>query len=312
MAFSTRGALALSLLAAVSGGDATAQSSASLERLGITQIFTNDWFGMPVGDRFDRWRTGSYQVSGFWGPGWDGALPSDPFALLEFRFRGEIIAPDNLAVPAAGDRLYAPMLSFGASTHVEFRGLEVAAGVDLVLVGDQTGVMNVHDGIHRIFGGSNVDLSDYMVEDGLYLNATVEGARAIEWGSAEMRPFVEVQAGVETLARIGIDARFGGFDAEALLVRDTVSGQRVVGIPSGNGGGWSFAVGGDLAYVGESVLLPSNGPAEAEDLRFRLRGGVNYEFGPSNMFYGVTYLSEEFVGQDEGQLIGSLSLTLQF
>jgi hypothetical protein len=108
-----------------------------------------------------------------------------------------------------------------------------------------------------------------------------------------------------------VDARFGGFDDEALLVRDPVTGQRLVGIQGGNGGGWSFAAGGDIAYVGQSVLLPSAGP-EAESVRLRARGGVNFAFGPSSFFYGVTYLSEEFEGQYEGQLVGSMSLNLRF
>lgn len=70
-------------------------------------------------------------------------------------------------------------------------------------------------------------------------------------------------------------------------------------------------VGGDVAYIHDSVLLPASGPA-AEEMRFRLRGGVNYVYGMSNFFYGVTYLSEEFVGQDEGQLVGSMSMMLRF
>lgn len=311
MTFLARGALALSLFAASLTGQAHAQDS-GVERLGITQIFSNDWFGMPVGDRYDRWRTGAYQVSGFWGRNaWDGALPNQPFALMEYRFRGEIIAPDNLAAPAADDRRYAPALYLGATTHFAYRGLEIAAGADLVLTGDNSGLMALHDGIHRTFGGSDVNLSNFMIEDGIYLNAVVEGARTLEWGNAQVRPFVEAQAGVETLVRIGADLRFGNFDAEALLIRDSTTGQRVIGIPDNFGDGWSFSAGADLAYVNSSILLPANGPAP-EDLRFRLRGGVNHAYGPSNFFYGVTYLSEEFIGQDEGQLVGTVSLMLQF
>lgn len=311
MAFSPRGAIALSLMASLLGGAAQAQDS-GLTRLGVVQIFDNDWFGMPLGDRYDRWRTGSYQVSGIFGrDDWDGALPYAPFALMEFRFRGEIIAPDNLAAPAAGDRRYAPVLSFGAATHFDYRGLEVSAGLDLALTGEQTGLMDLHDGIHRTFGGSDVDLSNFMIDDGVYLNATVEGARTLEWGNSEVRPFVEAQAGLETLVRVGADLRFGNYDPEAFLVRDTTTGQRVVAIPGESVGGWSFSLGADAAYVSDSVLLPANGPA-AEDMRYRVRGGVGHGFGPVDFFYGVTYLSEEFEGQEEGQLVGTLSLLLQF
>ncbi|HID67344.1 MAG TPA: DUF2219 family protein [Roseibacterium sp.] len=311
MVSSTRGAAALVLLATAFAAPANAQGSAGGESLGTVQIFTNDWFGMPFGDRFDRWRTGSYQVSHFRGEAWNGTLPSDPFALVEYRFRGEIIAPDNLAAPAAGDRLYAPVLYFGATTHFELRGIEVALGADLVLTGDQTGLMGLHDGIHRTFGGSSVDLANFMIEDGIYFNGIVEGARSLEWGAANVRPFLEVQAGFESLVRAGVDLRFGNFDDEALLIRDPITGQRLIGVPGDNGGGWTFSAGGDVAFVGDSVLLPTSGPA-IEDTRYRVRGGVNFAFGPSNFFYGVTYLSEEFVGQSEGQLVGSMSLMLRF
>jgi len=39
---------------------------------------------------------------------------------------------------------------------------------------------------------------------------------------------------------------------------------------------------------------------------------MNYAVGFSNIFYGLTYLSEEFVGQPEGQTVGSLTVDLQF
>ncbi len=301
---------AAALIAAFAATPALAQDSA-YQFQGVTQIFTNDWFGMPIGDRFDRWRTGGYQVSTLWASDWDGALPYAPFELIEVRFRGEIIAPDNLAAPAAGDRRYAPALYLGASTHFDYRGFEISAGADIALTGDQTGLMDLHDSIHRTFGGSDVDLSNFMIEDGVYLNVTGEAARSFEVGTSELRPFVEAQIGVETLARVGADIRLGNFDNESFLLRDPVTGQRVVAIAGDTTGGWSFSAGGDVAYVHESVLLPDNGPAP-EDIRFRLRGAAHYGFGPVDFSYGVTYLSEEFVGQEEGQLVGSLSMLLRF
>jgi hypothetical protein len=290
---------------------ATSAEASSRSRLGTVRIFTNDWFGMPVGDRYDRWRTGALQTSAFFGQPWDGSLPSQPGALMEYRIRGEIIAPDNLAVPAPGDRLYAPALYFGAATHFESRGFEFSLGADLALTGDQTHLMDLHDAIHRTFGGSDVDLSAHMIENGIHLNVSAEAGRSFALGGAEVRPFADMQAGVETLVRAGVDLRFGSFDNTALMVRDAITGQRVLGLPGDHGGGWSFSAGADVAYVADSVLLPAGGP-EAEDTRFRARGGVNYAFGPSNFFYGVTYLSEEFVGQPEGQLVGTMALMLRF
>ena len=67
-----------------------------------------------------------------------------------------------------------------------------------------------------------------------------------------------------------------------------------------------------MAYVDSSRYLPSDRGYEVEEARYRLRAGVNYAFGSSNIFYGLTHLSEEFVGQPEGQTIGSVSFGFQF
>jgi hypothetical protein len=301
---------AAALCAALVAPPATAQESAYSYQ-GVSQIFSNDWYGMPVGDRFDRWRTGSYQLSGFWGSDWDGRLPDTPFEMLELRFRGEIIAPDNLANPAADDRLYAPALYFGASTHFMRHAYEITLAADVAFLGDQTGLMGLHDAIHRAFDDNGVALDDFMIEDGTFFHASAEVGRTFDLGRATLRPFAEAQAGVETMVRAGADIRFGNVDHDALLIRDVVTGQRVIGLPGGNTSGWSFAGGADLAYVHESELLPAQGP-DHEELRFRVRGAAHYGFGPADLSYGVTYLSEEFVTQPEGQLVGTLSLMLRF
>jgi len=57
---------------------------------------------------------------------------------------------------------------------------------------------------------------------------------------------------------------------------------------------------------------PSDTGPDHEDMRYRVRGGVGHGYGPADFFYGVTFLSEEFEGQDEGQLVGTLSLMLRF
>jgi hypothetical protein len=75
------------------------------ETLGVVSVFGNDWYGVPFGDRFDRWRTGHLRVSLLRGERWRDALPTQPFDLMEYRIRGEIIAPDNLSTPAPGVRI---------------------------------------------------------------------------------------------------------------------------------------------------------------------------------------------------------------
>ena len=69
-----------------------------------------------------------------------------------------------------------------------------------------------------------------------------------------------------------------------LLLRDVVTGQ-LYRATEGDGVGLSYLLGVDGASVFDSNYLP---------------------------FYGATYLSEEFEGQTEGQVLGSLKLNFNF
>ncbi|MDA8747927.1 lipid A deacylase LpxR family protein, partial [Litoreibacter sp.] len=126
-----------------------------------------------------------------------------------------------------------------------------------------------------------------------------------------IRPFIEVQAGAETLARIGADVTFGGLGRESLLLRDAGTGQRYVGVAGNDLRGLSLILGGDIAYVADSRYLATPGIA-TKDLRTRLRAGYHRGWRNGGIFYGVTYLGKEFEAQREGQLTGSVALRLQF
>ena len=292
---------------AMLAGPAAAQSDR--ETLGLTQLFTND----TLADRQDRWRTGAFSASLFRGPSWTGDLPAQPFSIMEYRFRGEAIAPDNLSTPAPGDRLYAGTWWLGAHTHFAWQGFDVTAGADLAITGEQSGIRSLQSSIHDLFSMPRVGLENYQVENGIYLHGTLEVARALRWQGGEARPFVELQAGVETMARAGVDLTFGQLGQGGLRTRDPITGQRIAGITNiADEGGWSFLLGADTAWVDSSIFLPEDRGFLAEDQRHRARLGVNYGFGQSNIFYGVTWLSEEFVGQPEGQMIGSLSVDIRF
>lgn len=276
--------------------------------LGMARLFTND----TIADRKDRWRTGAYGVSLFRGQGWSGALPAQPFALMEYRFRGEVMAPDNLRRPAPGDRLYAGSFWVGAHTHLDWRGVDITAGADIVVTGEQTGIRRLQSAIHDRLSMPRMDMEQYQVANGVYLHGTVEMARSVLLGWGEIRPFFEGQAGVETLARAGVDLTFGDLGQGGLRTRDPITGQRIAGVVGADRGGWSFLVGGDVARVERSVFLPESRGYRASATRHRLRAGVNYGFGASNLFYGVTYLSPEFDAQREGQFVGSLSLVVRY
>lgn len=278
------------------------------ETLGQARLFTNDL----IGDGHDRWRSGAYGVSTVRGPGWNGQLPLRMGEIMEYRFRGEVFAPASLTNPAPGDRLYAGVLSVGAHTHFGWQGLEVAAGVDLVGMGEQTGVRHLQEVVHETLSLPSSRVENFQVDNGLYLHGTLEFGRTFAFAEGELRPFVELQAGVENMARVGFDVTFGGYGQGGLRLRDSTTGHRISAIDSEDDHGISLLLGGDFAWVESSRYLPSDRGYTAEDTRFRLRAGVNYAFGYSNIFYGLTYLSEEFEGQSEGQTVGSLTFALEF
>jgi Uncharacterized protein conserved in bacteria (DUF2219) len=292
------------LLACLAAAPVAAQERVTL---GFGRLFTND----ALGDGQDRWQSGSYTLSLVRGPSWSGTLPDRPGVILEYRLRAAVTAASNLENPAPDDRRYAGTLAIGVHTHFDTAGFDVRAGVDLVGIGPNTGVGRFQEEVHEIFGLSDPDLSN-QIGNRLRPTASVEVARMVDLGGARLRPFFEAQAGAETLVRAGADVTFGGFGRGGLMLRDTVSGQLYPGIPDDGAAGVSFVLGADVAHVFSSVYLPDGGQVDLTDTRTRLRGGINWNTGASEVFYGVTWLSKEFEGQPEGQLVGSLRLSLQF
>ncbi|WP_164738247.1 lipid A-modifier LpxR family protein [Frigidibacter oleivorans] len=278
--------------------------------LGIGRMFSND----RIGDGDDRWRTGSYQISVIRGPFWEGQAPGRFGALLEYRLRGEIIAPSELSTPPAGDRRYAGVLTFGLHSHATLGPGEMRAGIDLVAVGPKTRVSAVHDWLHEQGSMPSVSVADDEIGNRLIPTLSAEIGRAFAMGdSAELRPFVEGRAGDETFLRVGADLSFGAIETGALWGRETATGQRYVAVGGQSRPGASFVLGGDAAFVADSPYLDGDGAdPEAEDMRYRLRAGMQLRSQSFGVFYGATWLSEEFEGQPEGQVLGSLRVRMDF
>lgn len=298
-------ALVVALIALLPATGALGQER---QTLGWGRLFDND----ALGDLHDRWRSGSYTVSLLRGPEWSGQLPTGFGQLLEYRVSGSTVTPANLGNPAADDRRYAAPLSFGLHSHFYWRGLEASLGADLVAVGPQTGISGVQSWLHGVLGVAKPDLTDQ-------LGNAVHPALSAEFGRSmalsdqvTLRPFVSAQAGFETMVRAGGDVVIGNFGQGGLLLRDDTTGQRYRGIKGDETPGMSFTLGGDMARVFDSALLPDGGAAVASDTRSRLRAGLAWQGETSSAFYGVTWLSPEFDSQPEGQLVGSVNLNLRF
>lgn len=281
------------------------------ETLGFGRLFTNDYFG----DTQDRWRSGSYSYSIVRGAGWEGRAPAAPGALLEYRLRSEIIAPSALNGAGSDDRAYVGAFSAGLHTHFAWGGANVSTGVDLVAVGPQTGVANLQDGLHKFVSAPNVSNSvhDSQVANAVYPTALAELSYPVQIArTATLRPFVEAQYGVEDYLRVGADILIGDMLQTDLWLRDSPSGQLYAGVESEEPG-YGFVIGADYALIDDSAYFPASFGTVAEDERFRARAGVHWRFGGGiSYFYGLTYLSEEYVGQPEGQLVGSLKLNFNF
>lgn len=307
-------ALTLALVASLQVSAAFAEGFAfpNLETLvGNSRLLTNDL----IGDGKDRWRSGSYAVSFTFGDSVADGLPKSAGALMEYRLRAEILAPANLAVTTAfPDRPYAGVIGLGAFTHVQKDSFNLSYGGELVFVGPSTGLGNLQSWIHGGLGTTKPQMLGEQLPNRLYPTVQAEVSRDIFVGSNAtlLRPFVEAQAGIETYARIGVDAILGNGFQRNFFTRDPTTGFPVTNVRRNRTQNVGFILGGDVAYVTHSNLLPTSRGYKVRDFRPRLRAGVMYEGKNTDVFYGATWLGREFQAQSGSQVVGSIRLNLRF
>jgi len=279
------------------------------ETLGFGRLFTNDYFG----DGLDRWRSGSYSFSIIRGPDWDGAVPERFGELLEYRLRTEIIAPGRLNGPGSTDRPYVGAATLGLHTHFALGAAEISAGLDLTLTGPQTGIGAMQEWFHEVIDAPRPAILDDQLPDAVYPTAILAVTRPyVIAENLTLRPFVEAQIGVEDLLRVGGDVIYGRVGHSDLWLRDGPTGQPYRGI-EGEDRGFAFVAGADFTQVQSSAYLPESMGYFPTDTRVRARAGVHWQMAPqTSFFYGATWLSEEFEGQPEGQILGSLKLNFNF
>ena len=211
------------------------------------------------------------------------------------------------------DRAYVGHLSIGLHRHIQTGGLAYNFGVDASLLGPQTGLMGLQQTVHSELGQPfpsdfvrHTQVSNKFVLGGL---AEVAQPSALS-PSTTIRPFAEVQTGVEDLIRIGVDVGFFGDLSEAFFARAPVSGQRYSVIDRAEEG-FLLGAGVDLTRVIGSLILSGNA-LRASKYRARARVGLNYVQGRWSNFIGWTYLSPEFEQQHTGQLLGSFFIKARF
>ena len=282
----------------------------SRDQIGYGRLTTNDLFG----DGADRWRSGSITSSRIWGYDWSGSAPDSFGELIELRLQGQIITPEKLRAFDPNDRRWAGALSAGLHSHFMMGATEMAVGGDLVIIGPQTQLDSFQKSFHELIGApipSDQVLAN-QIGDKVRPTVVVEAGRTYQWNdAARLRPFAEGRAGDETLVRVGADVTFGVMGLGELMIRENISGQRYRGIKN-EAQGLSFVFGADIAHVFDSVYLPDTQAPQLNSTRERARLGVQWQTQGTGFFYGLTWLGEEFEGQGEDQLVGSLKFDLRW
>lgn len=263
-----------------------------------SRLFVNDF----MGDHKDRWRTSSYAVS--------RVIPSADGAVNELRFRGENIAGSKIGLKdgAHPDRPAAGIIGLGYYRSDRMGNLDFRIGGEISIVGPQTRVIDFQKSAHDLMGMDPP--SDRFIEtqigNGAWLSANLElGRDYLVAPNLSIRPWIGAGTGIETLARVGADLTWGA-GAAGFGVRDEVTGWRK---PLNSAEGASLLLGVDHARVFHTELLARG---EAEDGRTRIRAGGLFKDGWAEVFYGATYLSEEFRAQESGQVVGALSFSFGF
>lgn len=301
---------ALTSLSAAHAENAPHSDTTSKKRVQFSSVFTNDL----LGDGEDRWRTFSYDVSATFGAGDLRVLPTRAWERFQLKLRTEVIAPESLSAPAAGDRQLAGIIGLGAFTHFQANDYEVFYGGELVFVGESTGVSQALDDIH-----SNLDFNipsaavlANQIPNAIYPTIHAGVSRSIRRENRMIRPFAEAQAGAETFLRVGADVLFGGAMINDFLLRDSVSGQLISHAKADGSSGFGFLLGADAAYVVDSNYLANSGASKFSEFRPRARAGMVYQAKRFDAFYGATWLGKEFEGQRDDQIVGSLSFRVSF
>lgn len=273
------------------------------EAVGVLWMLDND----AIGDGGDRWRSGSVQLGVVLGRNSAGLAAFDLGDFLELRFAAEVISPEELDT-LENDRPLAGAISFGVHTGARRGPVDLSVGADLTFIGPQTGLDQVLEAIHPSLSD---DVKDRQIGPTLIPTVSGEMARAVPLGPGVLRPFAELRAGVETLARVGADIVLGPGLETTLPARDVVTGHPLW-LTGARTRGFTVVVGADIAQVFDSVYLSGNDAPPLERQRLRARAGALYRGDFGGVFYGLTWLGEEFEGQREPQLVGSLSFELQF
>jgi hypothetical protein len=255
---------------------------------------------------------------------------------LEINGRAVVMTPDNTANPGidASDRPYAQYAGLGL--HLRSIGRpqpldmgvslqdELRVGIEAGWQGDPLPLFDIQEGLHDMAGtgGTAANLSNSV---GSEMLVNLEGRQTwrFHWESpgrdVEIAPFVQASMGMrENSLRVGTDLIVGSALEGRTWGNDLATGALLAGASMPRKGfNWTGFVGADLGYVASDAFLDGgfagNGPSVGrEPVTARVRGGVLLEYDNVGIGFSLNWLSKEFRGQSEGQVIGAIQMKYRF
>ena len=272
--------------------------------LGPAYAIGND----SIGQFRDRWQSSQLMGSLFFGPPTDMPRGLPPGRLLEIRLSHRLVTPESLDAPSPDDRPFAGAFGIELFTHGQVGETDITLGAGLVATGPGTGTFRFQRWLHERLGYPIPAPEGREVANGVHPSLMAEAGWSFGDGPA-VRPFGELRGGFETLARLGADVTWGAAGSRRVMIREPVTGQRVPALWGPREEGGSFTAGADVAAVEGSVFLADGFEPEP---RLRLRGGVRWQGERWSLQYGATWLSPEFDGQREGQVVGLVQVGVSF
>lgn len=241
-----------------------------------TQVVGLGW-NDHLGDGGDRWKTGGASLSVI-RPG------------IEVNARALVVTPPGrTATQYAGLGVY--------------RRAETARlGIEIGWQGDPLPLFEAREALHSLTGMNGHEPGD-VLDSGPHINLEGRHAWPLRRGDVELAPFVQASVGTrEVSARVGGDVLVGVARARTV--------ELATGAPMlGAGDGLTLFVGGDVGHVAHDALL---GDADPEEVVARARAGVFVGLGRIGIGFSLNWLSPEFEGQPEGQLIGAAQVAYRF
>lgn len=291
-----------------------------------------------LGDGKDRWKTGGLTQSYIFPekvfsaePWFDGRASA-----LEVNGRAVVMTPDNTANPGidAKDRPYAQYAGVGLHLRSIARPRALAPGVsvlDELRVGVEAGwqgeplpLFDIQASLHDMAGtgGTAANLSN-TIDGEILVNLEARQTWRLHWQAdgrdIQFAPFIQTSLGMrENSLRVGADLIAGSALEGRTWGNDLATGALLAGASMPRRGfNWTTFAGADLGYVASDAFLDggfaAGGPSvPREPITARVRAGVLLEYDDLGLGFSLNWLSKEFRGQSDSQLIGALQFKYRF